>query len=246
MSTEVGLLMGYMAKRVLGQYDLVLFDESVTPRPPRLLFVLPNLGHAVRSFDADEDEFMTWVTLHEVTHAVQFGGVPWLQRHLSGLVGELLAGAQSRIERPRRLQLPSREGVSRFAHGLRSGDLMSIVMDDAERVTLDKVQAVMAVIEGHAEHVMDAVAPDLLPSLPRLRRALDARRHSQRGLSKVITRLLGVEMKLRQYERGKVFCDALVARAGPAALTQLFSSPDALPSLEEIERPSQWLERAGL
>ena len=246
MSAEVGLMMGYMAQRVLGQYDLVLLDESVTARPPRLLFVLPNLGHAVRAFDADEDEFMTWVTLHEVTHAVQFGGVPWLQHHLSGLVGELLAGAQARIDRPRKLQLPSREGLSRVARGLRSGDLISIVMDDAERVTLDKVQAVMAVIEGHAEHVMDAVAPDLVPSLPRLRRTLDQRRHSQRGLSRVITRLLGVDMKIRQYERGKVFCDALVARAGPSALTQLFSAPEALPSLAEIEDPSAWLARAGM
>jgi putative hydrolase len=104
----------------------------------------------------------------------------------------------------------------------------------------------MAVIEGHAEHVMDAVAPDLVPSLPRLRRMLDQRRHSQRGLSRVITRLLGVDMKIRQYERGKVFCDALVARAGPSALTQLFSAPEALPSLAEIEDPSAWLARAGM
>ena len=88
--TEVGVVLGYLAQRVLGQYELVLLDEAVEDRPPRLLFVLPNLGEAVQAFGADEQEFMTWVTLHEVTHAVQFAGVPWLQGHLAGLVRELL------------------------------------------------------------------------------------------------------------------------------------------------------------
>ena len=90
LSAEVGVVLGYLAQRVLGQYELVLLDEAVEDRPPRLLFVLPNLGQAVRAFGADEREFMTWVALHEVTHAVQFAGVPWLHGHVAGLVRELL------------------------------------------------------------------------------------------------------------------------------------------------------------
>ena len=90
LSTEVGVVLGYLAQRVLGQYELVLLDEAVEDRPPRLLFVLPNLGQAVQAFGAEEQEFMTWVTLHEVTHAVQFAGVPWLHGHVAGLVRELL------------------------------------------------------------------------------------------------------------------------------------------------------------
>ena len=105
----------------------------------------------------------------------------------------------------------------------------------------------MAVIEGHAEHVMDAVAPDLLPSLPQLRRALDQRRRkSQSGLSRLLARLLGLEMKLRQYERGKIFCDAIVRARGVEALHHVFSSPEALPTLAEIEDPAAWLNRTGL
>jgi putative hydrolase len=103
----------------------------------------------------------------------------------------------------------------------------------------------MAVIEGHAEHVMDAVAPELLPSLPRLRRALDARRRNQSRLSRIVARLLGLELKLRQYERGKVFCDAVVRDGGREALSFVFSAPDALPSLEEIEDPGAWLARTA-
>jgi putative hydrolase len=103
----------------------------------------------------------------------------------------------------------------------------------------------MAVIEGHAEHVMDAVAPDLLPSLPRLRAALDRRRRSQSGLSRLVARLLGLDLKLRQYEQGKRFCDAVVEEGGPDALAHVFSAPEALPTLQELDQPARWLERTG-
>ncbi len=243
LSTEVGVVLGYLAQRVLGQYELVLLDEAVENRPPRLLFVLPNLGQAVRSFDADEREFMTWVALHEVTHAVQFAGVPWLHAHVAGLVRELLASAEVRIEAPRKLRIPSRDEVRELATALRNGDLISILTTKAERETLDRVQAVMAVIEGHAEHVMDAVAPDLVPSLPRLREGIDRRRRSQSGLSRLLARVLGMDLKLRQYEQGKRFCDAIVREAGVEALHHVFSGPEALPTLAELTNPRAWLER---
>lgn len=245
LSTEVGVVLGYLAQRVLGQYELVLLDEAVEDRPPRLLFVLPNLAQAVQSFGADETEFMTWVTLHEVTHAVQFAGVPWLHGHLAGLVRELLASAEVRIESPRKLRVPTIDEVRKAVGAMRRGDLISIVTTTAERDTLDRVQAVMAVIEGHAEHVMDAVAPDLVPSLPRLRAALDRRRRSQSRLSRVVARLLGLDLKLRQYEQGKRFCDAVVRKAGVEGLHQVFSSPEALPSLRELQHPEQWLSRVS-
>jgi coenzyme F420 biosynthesis associated uncharacterized protein len=243
LSTEVGIVLGYLAQRVLGQYELVLLDEAVEDRPPRLLFVLPNLGQAVRSFGAEEQEFMTWVALHEVTHAVQFAGVPWLHGHVAGLVRELLATAEVRLEAPRKLKVPKLDDVRRVGHALRNGDMITLVTSQAERQTLDRVHAVMAVIEGHAEHVMDAVAPDLLPSLPRLRAALDRRRRSQSGLSRLLARLLGLDLKIRQYEQGKFFCDEVVRERGPAALVHLFSSPEALPSLEELQNPGAWLAR---
>ena len=245
LSTEVGVVVGYLAQRVLGQYELVLLDEGVDSRPPRLLFVLPNLGQVVKSFDADEQEFMTWVALHEVTHAVQFAGVDWLHGYVAGLVRQLLDSAELRLDTPRRLRLPTREEISRLFRALRSGDLISIVTTNAERATLDRIQAVMAVIEGHAEHVMDAVAPDLLPSLARLRASLDRRRRTQSGLSRLVARLLGLDLKLRQYEQGKQFCDAVVKAAGTEGLARVFSGPEALPTLRELERPREWLKRTA-
>jgi coenzyme F420 biosynthesis associated uncharacterized protein len=239
------VVLGYLAQRVLGQYELVLLDEAEATAPPRLLFVMPNLGQAVRSFEAQEEEFMTWVALHEVTHAVQFAGVPWLHAHVAGLVRQLLRSAELRMEAERKLRLPTWAQVRRTFESLREGDLISIVTNDAERETLNQVQAVMAVIEGHAEHVMDAVAPDLLPSLPSLRAALDRRRKSQSGLSRLVAKLLGLELKLRQYEQGKFFCDAIVRAAGAEALTRVFSGPEALPTLAELTDPTRWLRRVG-
>jgi coenzyme F420 biosynthesis associated uncharacterized protein len=242
-SSEVGLLIGYMGQRVMGQYELVLLKEHAGGRPPRLLFVLPNLGEAIRRFEADEQEFITWVALHEVTHAVQFGGVPWLQDHLAGLLRELLESAEARMAKQRQLKLPSRETLERVGRAALKADLIGMVATEPERAVMDRAQAVMAVIEGHAEHVMDAVAPELLPSLPDLRRALDERRQVQSPFGRLVSRLLGLEMKLKQYERGKLFCDAIVRSRGEAALRQLFSSPEALPSLAEIEDPEAWLRR---
>jgi coenzyme F420 biosynthesis associated uncharacterized protein len=246
VTTEVAVVLGYLAQRVLGQYELVLLDEGADISPPRLLFVMPNLGQAVQAFGAQENEFMTWVALHEVTHAVQFSGVPWLHGHLAGLVRELLKSAELRIDSERKLRFPSSAEIRRVGAALRHGDLISVFTSSAERETLDRVQAVMAVIEGHAEHVMDAVAPDLLPSLPQLRAALDQRRRTQSGLSRLLARLLGLELKLRQYEQGKHFCDTVVQRAGTAALAHVFSGPSALPTLAEIRDPVSWLRRTGL
>lgn len=189
---------------------------------------------------------MTWVALHEVTHAVQFAGVPWLHAHVAGLVQELLRSAELRVDTPRKFRVPTGDELKRIANALRRGDLISIVATDAERETIDRVQAVMAVIEGHAEHVMDAVAPDLLPSLPKLRAALDRRRRSQSGLNRLLAKLLGLDLKLRQYERGKYFCDVIARTHGRAALTHLFSAPAALPTLAEIDDPGAWLARTGL
>jgi coenzyme F420 biosynthesis associated uncharacterized protein len=246
LTAEVGVLLGFLAQRVLGQYELVLLDTAPDERPPRLLFVLPNLGGAVRAFGADEREFLTWVALHEVTHAVQFAGVPWLQPHLAGMVRELLDGAEVRIDAKRALRLPRTGDLQRIARAVRAGDIVSLVTNPRERATLDRMQATMAVLEGHAEHVMDAVGAPLLPSLPKLRAALDARRRSQSAPARLLQRLLGLEMKLRQYELGKRFCDAIVREGGIEALNRVWQSPETVPTLAELDDPSRWLERTGV
>lgn len=246
LTAEVGVLLGFLAQRVLGQYEVVLLDTAPDDRPPRLLFVLPNLAGARRAFAADEREFLTWVALHEVTHAVQFTAVPWLQAHMAAMVRELLSHAELRIDARKALRMPRGGDLRRMADAIRSGDFMSLVATEQERATLDRMQATMAVLEGHAEHVMDAVGAPLLPSLPRLRAALDARRRSASAPARLLQRLLGLELKLRQYEQGKRFCDAVVREAGVAALNRVWSAPEMLPSADELEAPLEWLRRTGV
>ena len=91
LGAQVGALTGVLSQRVLGQYDLALLDAEVQPR---LLLLAPNLAQAARNLGVDRDELVLWVSIHEITHAVQFGGAPWLREHLGGMLRELLAGLQ--------------------------------------------------------------------------------------------------------------------------------------------------------
>lgn len=245
LTAEVGVILGFLSQRVLGQYDLVLLEGEGERREPRLLFVEPNLGAAARSFSADEREVARWVALHEVTHALQFAGVPWLRGHLAGLVRELLGAVELRVDTARALRLPGPEDLRRLVAAVREADIVSLAVRERERETLARMQAVMSVVEGHAEHVMDAVGAEVLPSLPALRDAMERRRRSASAPARLLGRLLGLELKLRQYEQGKRFCDTVVETGGMAALNRVWAAPEALPTQTELERPGDWLARVA-
>jgi coenzyme F420 biosynthesis associated uncharacterized protein len=239
---EVGALAGYLAQRVLGQYELVLLDAD---RPARLLFVAPNLSEAAERLDVDEADLVAWVTIHEVTHAVQFTGVPWLREHLAGLLRELVDAVDVKVDAAALLRLPTGNDLRALVERAREGGLITLVAGPERRAVLDRIQAVMAVIEGHAEHVMDAVGAEVLPNLDELRSAMTQRRRERHPALRLLEKLIGLELKMRQYEVGKRFCDAVVEAEGPAALHRVFSSPAMLPSLAELEDPHGWLRRTG-
>jgi coenzyme F420 biosynthesis associated uncharacterized protein len=240
LGAQVGALTGMLSQRVLGQYDLALLDASVTPR---LLLVAPNLAQAARSLLVDEDELVSWVTIHEVTHAIQFSGAPWLRGHLAGLLEELLEGLQTNVSLAQLLRLPDPSNVRELVERLRHGELMRLTLGEERWQLVERMQATMSLVEGHAEHVMDAVGIDLLPSLPRLRAAMTQRREA-RGLPwRVLERLLGLELKLRQYEGGRRFCDAVVVAGGPPALARAWRGPEMLPTTAELQAPELWLAR---
>jgi coenzyme F420 biosynthesis associated uncharacterized protein len=246
VTAEVGVIVGFMAQRVLGQYELVLLEEAdPAVRPPRLLFVLPNLGGAATALKVDEDEFVRWVALHEVTHAVQFAGVPWLHGYLSGMVRQLMDGMELRIDAATAAKLPSMDDLKRVVAAVRKGDLVSLVARPEERELMNRVQTTMAVVEGHAEHVMDVCGAEVLPSLPQLRAAMNRRRRSASAPARLLMRLMGLEMKLRQYEEGKRFCDAVAREAGSSGLAHVWSAPEALPTPEELRDPALWLRRTS-
>jgi coenzyme F420 biosynthesis associated uncharacterized protein len=241
LSAEAGALTGYLSQRVLGQYEFVLVDPAA---PARLLFVAPNIAQAARRLDADPEQLLRWIAFHEVTHAVQFAGVPWLRPYLAGLVRELLASLEVKVDPRALLRLPSLDDVRGLVGGLKEGGLVA-VLGPGRRELLDRVQGVMGVVEGHAEHVMDVVGAEALPALAELRTALDRRRRERPPLLALLERLIGLEAKMRQYEDGKRFCDAVVAAGGPVALHRVFDGPEQLPSPTELQNPDAWMRRTA-
>src|SRR5687767_1938845 len=240
LAAEAGLVMGYMSTRVLGQYDVSLLGADTDPR---LLFVGPNLAGAVRDLDVDADAFGRWICAHELTHVFQFQGVPWLREHMSGLMRRYVATLEVRIENGSAGGLPSLPDPARLVEAFREGGLAALVQDPEQRALMGEIQAAMSVVEGYAEHVMDAIAPEVIPGHERLREAMDRRRHSRSAPHRIIERLLGFDVKLRQYELGKKFADAVVAEGGMEALNRVWASPGALPTIDELQHPEAWLKR---
>ena len=282
LGAQVGALTGVLSQRVLGQYDLALLDPTVAPR---LLLLAPNLALTARELSVDRDELVLWVTIHEITHAVQFSGAPWLREHLGGMLKELIAGlrvtmaggeengedagdeqaganskgsrngapeagkngsANSSTGRDWLPSLPDPAELREMVERARRGELLRLTLGEDRWQLVERMQAVMSLIEGHAEHTMDAIGAEVLPSLPRLRTALNHRRAAKGLPWRVLERLLGLELKLRQYEVGRRFCDAVVNEGGPPALARAWSGPEALPSTAELAEPSLWLARMQL
>ncbi len=241
---EAGVAIGYAARRVVGQLRVALDGSD---RPASLMIVSANARSVADQIGACETRFIEWVLLHEQTHAVQFAAVPWLRDHLAELLRSLIESASGNIDLGRiagglkRLVLSDpRAAVGKALRG----ELARALAGPQQAALLDRIQAAMSVLEGYAEHVMDA-ALEGNPELAAMRANLDARRAQRSGLADAIARVLGLGMKIEQYERGKRFCDAVAERAGIAGLNRVWDEPAALPSLSELESPRAWLERVA-
>jgi len=242
LAAEAGLVMGYLSSRVLGQYDVSLLGAETEPR---LLFVGSNLSGAVHDLDVDADSFGRWICAHELTHVFQFQGVPWLREHMSGLLRRYVETLEVRIDSGSAGGLPALPDPSKLVETFREGGLAALVQSPEQRALMDEIQAAMSVIEGYSEHVMDVIAAEVIPGHEQLREAMDRRRRSRSAPQRIIERLLGFDVKLRQYELGKRFADGVVALGGIEALNRVWASPEALPSSDELQHPGQWLQRTG-
>ena len=240
LAGEIGGIVGFMGRHVLGQYELALLDPT---QGARLLLVAPNLHEAASAMNVELDELLPWVVFHEVTHAVQFNGVPWLREHLAGMLRELLKSVQVKVDPAALLKLPSVDDLRGLWDSVREGGLVTAVAGPERKALIDRLQAAMALIEGHAEHVMDAAGAPVLPNVAKLRAAMDRRRRERPPLFKLLERVLGLDLKLRQYEDGKRFCDAVVARGGIQALNRAWSAPERLPTLAELDDAGAWMRR---
>ncbi|HVY09280.1 MAG TPA: zinc-dependent metalloprotease [Mycobacteriales bacterium] len=244
---EVGLLLSYLATRVLGQFEL-LGPPRTSPDddvPGRLTLVAPNIVAAERAMQVDSGDFRLWVCLHEVTHRTQFASAPWLHGHVQGLLREFLLASEldtaALLARLRQVL----SGLVDVARGRDDVSLVELVQTPEQKVVLDRLTGLMSLLEGHADVVMDLAGPSVVPSVEVIRSRFEVRRRDSGPLTRVMRRVMGIEMKMKQYAEGARFVRAVIEEIGMPGLNAVWSSPELLPTGAEIREPKLWLERAG-
>lgn len=240
MSTrQIAYMLAFMGTRVLGQYDLALL--SAETKPGRLLFVEENIRQTARSLDVPLDPFRTWIALHETTHAFEFEAHAWLRPYLAGRLERQMAAFSKDAAGL------SRGMLRRLGESLRSEEgathWMERLMGEEQRQLFRETQAVMSLLEGFSDYIMDEVGRDLVPGVERISERFHQRRQHRTGVERAILRLSGMDLKMEQYRRGEQFVAAIAGRGGPGALRRLWEGPDTLPRDGEIEHPERWVTR---
>jgi coenzyme F420 biosynthesis associated uncharacterized protein len=244
---QTGAVLAFVASGILGQYDPFAAGEQGC-----LLLVYPNVIAVERQLRVEPSDFRLWVCLHEVTHRVQFTANPWLSGHMSQALGVLtqesgedvtqVVSRLAEFVRGRGDAASAEENPDANAPGILG--LLRAVQSEPQRKALDQLLVLGTLLEGHADYVMDAVGPMVVPSVATIRHRFDDRRHRrQPPLQRLLRALLGIEAKISQYTRGKAFVDYVVARVGMQRFNTVWSSPATLPLPAEIEDPQRWIDR---
>jgi coenzyme F420 biosynthesis associated uncharacterized protein len=236
---QVGFILGFLSGKVLGQFDPLGGDPA---RPGRLLLVAPNIVKVERELKADPTDFRLWVCLHESTHRLQFTAVPWLREYFISLVAEFADKADPDPTQMLRRAVAALKGETTGEQGRLSW--MESIQSPEQRAVFDRVMALMSLLEGHADYVMDAVGPAVVPSVTAIRASFTERRRKGAGpIDRLIRAVLGMEMKLAQYVNGGAFVREAVASVGMTRFNAVWQSPDTLPTRAEIADPAAWVRR---
>ena len=239
---EAGALLAYLSSKVLGQFDPFYAGGGATGR---LLLVAPNVLHVERELEVDPTDFRTWVCVHEETHRVQFTAVPWLRDYLRTQVQSFVA--ETDVD-PAALADRLRDALGAVVGSFRGqGDfsLIELVQTPRQREILDRMVGLMSLLEGHAEYVMDGVGPDVIPTVEDIRKKFTKRRAGAGPVDQALRRLLGLEMKMKQYRDGAVFVRTVVDQIGRDSFNRVWTSPQTLPTRDEISDPDGWIRRVS-
>ena len=236
---QLGYLLGFMGQRVLGQYDLALLSAEATPG--RLLFVEENIRQTASSLGVPLEPFRTWIALHETTHAFEFEAHPWLRPYLASRLERQMTLFGSDVKGMGREAL---RGLGRSLRGEADGEhWMERLMGAEQKRLFRETQAVMSLLEGFSDYVMDEVGRELVPGVERISARFHERRAKRTPFERSMLRLTGMDLKMEQYKKGEAFVRAIADARGPAALTRLWDGPETLPRDGEIEDPSRWIAR---
>lgn len=241
LTAQLGMVIGYLARGVLGQFDLGL------PRPEdggKLYIVYPNLLKAEGKLRLVPEDFRLWITLHEVTHAFEFAANPWIRQYLRSLMESYFKSVSLRLEemgmrlRPRELR-----DSQKLNEIINQGGLISVVHSPEQREILSRIQAFMSLVEGYSNLIMDLVGKEIIPSFDEMSVAFRHRRDSKTGAERFVERMLGFELKLQQYQVGELFCKEVVEKKDLDFLNLAWKKEENLPDGEEIRHAFQWIER---
>lgn len=236
---QLGFLLGFLGQRVLGQYDLALLSTEAAPG--RLLFVEENVRGTARALGVPIDPFRTWIALHETTHAFEFEAHPWLRPYLASRLERQLTLFGTDVKGMGREAL---RGLGRTLRGDNDGGhWMEQLMGPEQRALFRETQAVMSLLEGFSDYVMDEVGKDLVPDVERISARFHERRTRRTPFERSILRLTGMDLKMEQYRKGERFVRAIADARGRAALARLWDGPDTLPRDGEIDDPEEWMKR---
>jgi coenzyme F420 biosynthesis associated uncharacterized protein len=244
LSAEVGLLLGYLARKVLGQYDLTLLGREPMA-PGRLYYVEPNIRAAEKTLGLPSKDFRMWLALHETTHAFEFEAHPWLRDHFNGMLERYFAFLR---EDAASLRANGLGGLRLYLDRLRegggeSGSWLEALMNAEQRALFTEMQATMCIVEGYSNHVMNAVGRDLLPNYTLISRRFAQRQEQRSQADRLLAKLTGLDVKMEQYRLGEQFIDRVVAERGHDFARRVWTGPDFLPTMAEIRRPELWLAR---
>jgi coenzyme F420 biosynthesis associated uncharacterized protein len=241
---EVGLLLGWMSSRVLGQYDQLLVEDDHPEDQDLVYYVGPNVAAIEHRYGFPPREFRLWIALHEVTHRAQFTGVPWMRAHFLSLLNGTVEGFDPD---PRRLVEALRRSIDGIRAGhnpLDEGGLITLLATPDQLVVIRKIGGLMSLLEGHGDITMDRAGAERVPNAAAFSAALHQRRR-QKGVTKVVSALVGLDAKLRQYEQGERFIEAVEDAGGRDLLDRVWRGPQWLPDWPEIRQPGTWIDRTA-
>jgi coenzyme F420 biosynthesis associated uncharacterized protein len=239
---QLGLVLAWMSSRVLGQYDLLLATEAVEDQDI-VYYVGPNVVAIEERYGFPPRQFRLWLALHEVTHRSQFTGVPWLRDHFVSLVDEGLEPLGSDPHRVVEALRRAGEELKAGRSPLADAGMIGLVATDDQLEALQRIQALMSLVEGHGDVIMDRAGAAAVPGAERFSRVLHQRRTQVKGPAKLLQQILGLEAKLRQYQEGEEFVHQVERAGGPELFNRVWRGPEWLPSLKEIRDPSSWVDR---
>lgn len=244
-SAQLGLLLGYLARRVLGQYDIALLGREPM-LSGKLYFVEENIAMTERVLGIPADQFRLWIALHETTHAYEFEAHPWIAEYLNTRIAEHMRVLTEEVQQiPMRLDPQSAQELIRRVVGSVTdrGHWLELFMSDSQKRLFRQLQALMCLLEGYSNHVMDHIGAQLMPNYDLIKERFEARRSRQGRLDRLWNKISGLEMKMEQYVLGETFVNAVVEQRGIGFMNRAFEMPEQLPDLLEIREPARWIAR---